>query len=178
MTHTALRTDATEHDRPEFALRQKVGNSTVANTEPSFDFGTSTSRSADGRPRWSHVDKTNRIGGGMGSESASPAVARERIREMVGVAVQSTVRVDVVDVEVDVARCEIQNFGGQTVSVALPLDLFPQDATPGFGRSYDMEVIVENGIKRPVLRLRPPNQSAMRAQKDHLQSLVARIAGR
>ncbi|WP_426801969.1 hypothetical protein [Xanthomonas campestris] len=88
---------------------------------------------------------------------------------------QKIVRVDVQEIGTAVAECQIIQLGGQDVSVELPLELFP--APPRIGQSFDLQMIVENGIRRPQLTARPPNMEALRAQKDVLWDLVEKLAG-
>lgn len=162
MTGTALEVDG--FTSPRFSLRGSASHATTTSGQ-SADLGV-TSNHAEGK--FSYVVKP---------KAAQSAPAAERIRDLIGPAVRDVVRVDVHEVDEDVARCYIADFGGQDVTVALPLALFPEEQSPAFGQSYDLCVVVENGVRRAVLTLRAPNVDALREKKQVLRELVQRLAG-
>lgn len=162
MTATALNEDS---DSPRFALRAPIDR--ITGLEPS-----------------SYADvgfTSNHVSGGVGyvvRRRETPAsTPRQKVAEMIGAEPQKIVRVDIREVEQDIAKGEILGFGGQDVSVSLPLALFPEDQAPRVGRSYDLEMVVDGGIKRPKLTLRPGNAAAYRQQKDELWNLARRFGG-
>lgn len=74
---------------------------------------------------------------------ASP---REALTSMVGPQRQQSVRLAVREVEGAVARCGVQ-VGGQDLTIQLSTGLFPEH--PRFGMTFELRMVVENGVRRP-----------------------------
>lgn len=107
-----------------------------------------------------------------GRSLAAPAAA-----PLNGVERQKSVRVDVQEVANEMAHCQILGLGGQDVAVVLPVLLFPDNSPPTFGQSYDLQMITDNGIRRPLLTARAGDPNALRGKKQAIQQLMDRLAG-